>query len=279
MTELLTSTVAVAAAAMTFVVVTIVLAIVYVRHEAARAGNAERRLSALYTEIEAVIGDRIDRSGGGRWREHVSAELKRLAAASAGAPRRREDGDSWIAIAGRALETALRSVQGLGPHSARGKNPLALGLAERLTASHESVAALAGSDDLETALVSGALNDVLTTAPLLVGYFAREGELAVVIEAYLLAAAALRLALAEIGIVLDIPAVLSIASSRDVRGEALDGRELRRIPQARTLANRIADRLVPGANLVVYCSVPGWTTREGRRPPDVVFWNSASWLV
>jgi hypothetical protein len=111
------------------------------------------------------------------------------------------------------------------------------------------------------------------------GYFSRNVGLTPVIEAYLLAAAALRLALAEAAIVVETPPVLSIVSGREMRGEAIDGRELRRIPQARTLANRAADRLAPGESLVVYCSVPGWRTRKGYRPAAVVFWNSASWLI
>jgi hypothetical protein len=255
--------------------VAIASAIVVTNRAMTRATAAQRQLAALYAEIETAIGSRIDRSSGRRWRDQVSSELKRLAVASAGATGRDEAGAEWIAIAVRALGAAAA----LEPESEPGRIAAALGLADRLAASLEGVGAIAGMHELEDALLSGTLNDVLTTAPLVAGYFSRNASLAPVMEAYLLAAAALRLALVERGVVVEAPAVLSTISGRDARGEAMDGRELRRIPQARTLANRFADRLAPGENLVVYCSVPGWRTRNEHRPAAVVFWNSASWLV
>jgi hypothetical protein len=260
----------------TVAVVAVGFATVVARRATVRATAVERRLAGLYSEIEKAIGNRIDRGMGGGWRDQVSGELKRLAASSDISRRAAAD---WTSIAVRAIDEAAHAVQSLKPRGDPAATAAALGLAERIAASREAIAALAKTNDLEAALVSGTLNDVLTTAPLLSTYFSREAELAPVVEAYQLAAAALRLPLANASIVVETPAVLSIVSGRDIRGEAVDGRELRRIPQARALANRVADRLVSGENLVVYCSVPGWTTRDERRPAAAVFWNSASWLA
>jgi hypothetical protein len=262
----------------TVAAVAVVLAAVVARRAKVRAAGVERRLAGLYAEIEKAIGSRIDRGVGGGWRDQVSVELKRLAASSE-TSRRDTAAADWTSIAVRAIDEAARVVQLLKPGGEPAGITAALGLAERLATSREAIAALAKSSDLQGALVSGTLNDVLTTAPLLAAYFGRDAELAPIIEAYLLAAAALRLSLANANIVVETPAVLSIVSGRDIRGEAVDGRELRRIPHARALANRVADRLVSGENLVVYCSVPGWTTREECRPAAAVFWNSASWLA
>jgi hypothetical protein len=277
MTELFAASGPVALAALIVAAIAIVSAIVATSRAAMRAAAAEGRLKALCTEIEAAIGNRIDWSAGRRWRDQVSAELKRIAGSRAAGPC--EAGADWIATAGRAIDLAAQAVAALEPESEPARIAAALGLAERLAANREGVGTIANAGDLEGALVSGTLNDVLTTAPLLAGYFGHDAGLIRVIESYLLAASALRLALAEVEIFVETPAVLSIVWGRQVRGESMDGRELRRIPQARTLANRLADKLTPGENLIVYCSVPGWTAREKHRPAAVVFWNSASWLV
>jgi hypothetical protein len=278
MTDFLTPPALIAFGAVILAAVAVLSAVMLARRAATRAVAAERRLSALYSEIEAAIGDRIDRSAGGGWRDQVSASLKRLATVTSNPSGRGDTTTDWMSTAVRALDTAARAVEALEPESEPARIAAALGLAGRLAESREGVGAVASANDLESALVSGTLNDVLTTAPLVAGYFSRDAGLAPVTEAYLIAAAALRLALAEANIVVETPAVLSIVSGREARGEVLDGRELRRIREAKTLANRIADRLAPGENLIVYCSVPGWTTRDARRPPAVVFWNSASWL-
>lgn len=279
MTEFLAQPVLIAISALVFAVVASLSAAMIARRAATRAAAAERRLNALYAEIEAAIGDRIERSAGGRWRDDVSEALRRLASARFGAASPGHPGDDWTTIAVRALDLAARAIEVFEPDSEPARIAAALGLAGRLADSRKAVGAVANVDDLEGALVSGTLNDVLTTAPLIAGYFNRDAGLAQVSEAYSVAAAALRLVLAEAGTVVETPAVLSIVSGREARGEALDGRELRRIPQAKALANRIADRLAPGEQLIVYCSVPGWTTGDVRRPPVVVFWNRASWLV
>jgi hypothetical protein len=277
MIELLTSPTVIAVGA-AILAVGAIFATIMARRATARAATAERRLTALYAEIEAAIGSHIDHSAGGAWREQVAAGLRQLAAHAAVPAGRGDVTVYWIAAANRALDVAARAVDALEADSEPARIAAALGLAERLSDSQAAIGAITSASDLENALVSGALNDVLTTAPLVAGYFSRNAMLAPVTEGYLTAAAALRLALAEASIVVDTPPVLSIVSGRETRGEGIDGRELRRIPQARALANRTADRLAPGENLVVYCNVPGWTTREAQRQPAVVFWNSASWL-
>jgi hypothetical protein len=278
MTEVVASPSLAAIAAAIPAAIAIASAIVVTGRARVRAAAAERRLTTLYAEIATAIGSGIDCSTAGRSRDQVSAELKRVIAARAARPHR-DEADDWVAIAVRALDTASRVVAALEAGNDTAHVATALGLSERVAASRETVASVVSARDLNDALMSGALNDVLTTAPLLAGYFSRDARLATVIEAYVLAAAALRLALAEANVLVETPAVLSIVSDREARGEAMDPRELRRIPQARTLANSIADRLAPGENLIVYCSVPGWTTQEKHRPAAVVLWNSASWLV
>src|SRR5258708_6052035 len=101
MTELLASPIHVAVSAAVLAAVVIAAALVVTSRAIARAAAAERQLAALYAEIETAIGQWIDRSSGGGWRDQVSAELKRLAAAS---PRATGDGGTGTGSIGTAVQ-------------------------------------------------------------------------------------------------------------------------------------------------------------------------------
>ncbi|MGF3024730.1 hypothetical protein ACQVP2_18140 [Methylobacterium aquaticum] len=256
------------------------VALVLVRRARAQARKAERRLGALFAEIDAALGERIDRSSGGSWRDQVGQGLRRLTAEASA----RMTGDTakaepdWVRTAEHALAAAAGAVRAFQPGSEMAQVAEWLRLVERIQATLSSLSALRDGADIENALVSGVLNDLLTTEPLIAAYFGRDPAMVPVTEGYRIAASALRLALFGHGYAVDTPAPLSILSSADVRQEAVDGRELRRLAGPKALANRMAARLLPGESLVVYPMVPGWSTRESRQAPTVAVWNRASWL-
>ena len=247
----------------------------------ARALRAERRLAALYADIEAAIGERIGTETGSSWRDQVSRGLERLASEAASARMQDAAGGepNWLETASRALDRGARAARTFRAGSETERTVATLQLAERIDATLKSLLTLRDEDDLENALVSGGLNDLFTTEPLLAVYFARDPAMIPVAEAYRIAGSALRLALAGHGVYVETPTPLSIISAAEARQNTVDGRELRRLATPRALANRMADRLQPGESLVVYSTVPGWKTADSHHVPVVAVWNRASWLT
>jgi type II secretory pathway pseudopilin PulG len=284
MTDVLSREVFGAAFAVGLMIAVVLACLLIVQRTRERTAKAERRLAILYAAVEAAVGDQIDRSFGGNWHDQVALGLKRLASAIPAlseADRARGAGSvsNWLGSANQALDAAAKEVGMLPPGSESARVTTTLRLAGRIQQTLQDLSTIDSPADLENALSAGLLNDLMTTAPLLSAYFGGDPSLATVVEGYLCAAAALKLALLERAISVDVPAIFSIVPRSEAHGDTVDGRELRHIPAARAHANRMADRLMPGESLVVYCSVPGWTGRDGKRPPSLVFWNRASWLV
>ena len=131
---------------------------------------------------------------------------------------------------------------------------------------------------LEDELRAGRLAALYSSSSAMSAYFEGDRSLGPLNARLKIASAALSAALAERGVAVVVAKPLTVTSG-SLTIDRIDRRELRRIPSIRAIANRAADRLTRGEDLIIDCPGAGWRAPQGDRQPDAICWDRGSWLM
>lgn len=248
--------------------------------------RVSKRLATLRKELSRATGEPENASARVDWsrrllerlaKEHV--ELQRLRQAGGGPSL--ADPASLVQLAAAALREAADLARRGGGQGDAAQFVEAFALAAEIERALALVSGLRLGEQpsaLEDALRAGDLGAIFSASAALSAYFATDRYLAPLDAALRIAVAALAGALAARDVIVVVARPLTVASGGGLSLDRIDRRELRRVATIRALANRAADRLARGEELIVDCSGLGWRSTNGDRPPDAVCWDRGSWL-